>query len=94
MWISRRHADSSGPSADRFGLAVASPGEGEGYWAGAPSAVACDGEIYLAYRLRRPDQGRGHAVAVARSSDGESFQTLLTIGKDEVRAESLERGLR
>ncbi len=80
------------PDPARSALAVAAPGAGAGYWAGAPSAAACDGEIYLAYRLRRPlDQGRGYAVAVARSSDGEHFQTLLTIGKEEVRAESLER---
>ncbi len=80
------------PDPDRSARAVAAPGQGPGYWAGAPSAVTFDGEIYLAYRLRRPlNQGRGYAVAVARSSDGETFQTLLTIAKDEVRAESLER---
>ncbi len=80
------------PDPDRSVLAVAAPGKGPGCWAGAPSAVLCDGEIYLAYRLRRPpDQGRGYAVAVARSTDGESFHTLLTIGKEEVRADSLER---
>jgi hypothetical protein len=61
-------------------------------WAGAPSAAYGDGEIYLAYRLRRPlGQGRGFAVAVARSADGERFETLLKIGKDELGAESLER---
>jgi hypothetical protein len=27
---------------------------GPGYWAGGPSAVFADGEIFLAYRLRRP----------------------------------------
>ena len=80
------------PDPDRSALAVAAPGKGPGYWAGAPSAVASGGEIYLAYRLRRPlDQGRGYAVAVARSTDGENFETLLMIGKQEVRAESLER---
>ncbi len=80
------------PHPDRSALAVAAPGEGPGHWAGAPSAVECDGEIYLAYRLRRPpDQGRGYAVRVARSSDGERFRTLLTIRKEEVQAESLER---
>ena len=63
-----------------------------GYWAGAPSAVAGDGEIFLAYRLRRPiGEGRGYAVAVARSADGERFETVATIGKDEMDCESLER---
>jgi hypothetical protein len=73
-------------------VAVGPPGAGPGYWAGGPSAVAADGEIYLAYRLRRPlGRGRGYAVAVARSADGERFQTLLTVGKEELGAESLER---
>jgi hypothetical protein len=73
-------------------VAVAPPGEGPGYWAGGPSAVAWDGDIYLAYRLRRPlGMGRGYAVAVARSADGVHFETLLTIAKEEVSTESLER---
>ena len=80
------------PRPNRSVVAVAPPGEGPGFWAGAPSAVECGGEIYLAYRLRRPiGQGRGYAVAVARSADGERFETLLTIAKEEMNAESLER---
>jgi hypothetical protein len=71
---------------------VAPPGAEPGYWAGAPSAARSGDEIYLAYRLRAPvGQGRGYAVAVARSSDGVHFETLLTIGTDEMDAESLER---
>ena len=63
-----------------------------GYWSGAPCAVAGENEIFLAYRLRRPiGQGRGYAVAVARSADGERFDTLLTIGKEDMAADSLER---
>jgi hypothetical protein len=73
-------------------VAAEPPGTGPGYWAGAPCAVAGDREIFLAYRLRRPiGEGRGYAVAVARSADGEQFDTLLTIGKDEMATESLER---
>jgi hypothetical protein len=80
------------PAPDRAIVAIAPPGVGPGYWAGAPSAVAGDGEIFLAYRLRRPiGKGRGYAVVVARSADGERFETLLTIGKDELATESLER---
>lgn len=80
------------PRLDRSAVAVAPPGDGPGYWAGSPSAVAWDGHIYLAYRLRRPlGMGRGYAVAVARSGDGEHFETLLTITKEEASAESLER---
>ncbi|MFI6737777.1 hypothetical protein ACIBI9_33060 [Nonomuraea sp. NPDC050451] len=65
---------------------------GEGYWAGAPSAVAADGLIYLAHRLRRPvGQGRGYAVVAARSADGERFETLTTVTREQMDAESLER---
>ncbi|MEU6998902.1 hypothetical protein [Nonomuraea sp. NPDC046570] len=80
------------PDPGRSTVAVAPPEAGDGHWAGAPSAVAADGYVYLAYRLRRPiGQGRGHAVVVARSRDGERFETLLTIGRDEMDTESLER---
>jgi hypothetical protein len=80
------------PQPDRSVVAVAPPGTGSGTWAGAPSVARDDGEIYLAYRLRRPQgQGRGYAVAVARSTDGEHFETILTIPREELGAESLER---
>src|ERR1700682_1399830 len=62
-------------------VAIEAPGTGPG-----------DGEIFRAYRLRRPiGRGRGYAVAVARSADGERFETLLSIGKRELATESLER---
>src|ERR1700745_3589607 len=65
---------------------------GWGYGAGAPSAAWGEDGIYVAYRLRRPiGAGRGYAIAVARSADGVHFETLATIGRDEVGAESLER---
>jgi len=80
------------PQPDRSVVAIAPPGTGPGTWAGAPSAARSDGEIYLAYRLRRPQgQGRGYAVVVARSADGEHFEPLLTIRRQELGAESLER---
>src|SRR5487761_1555215 len=80
------------PRPDQSVVAVAPPGDGPGYWAGAPSAVWWAGDVYLAYRLRRPlGRGRGYAVVVARSGDGEQFETLVTITKEEMRAESLER---
>jgi hypothetical protein len=80
------------PRPDRGVVAIGSPGTGPGYWAGAPCAVAGDSEIFLAYRLRRPiGQGRGYAIEVARSADGERFETLLRIGKEEMATESLER---
>src|SRR5437764_12444915 len=80
------------PRPDRSVVAVPPPGDGQGNWVGAPSAAEWDGIIYLAYRLRRPlGTGRGYAVKVARSADGEHFEPLLTIAKEQVRAESLER---
>jgi len=80
------------PRPERGTVAVRAPGKGPGHWAGAPCAVAGDGEIFLAYRLRRPvGRGRGYAVAVARSADGERFETLLTIRKHQMATESLER---
>jgi hypothetical protein len=80
------------PRPERGTVAIPAPGKGPGYWAGAPCAVAGDGEIFLAYRLRRPvGRGRGYTVAVARSADGEHFETLLTIRKHQMATESLER---
>jgi hypothetical protein len=80
------------PRPDRSTVVIAPPGEGAGYWAGAPSAALGDDGVYLAYRLRRPlAAGRGYGIAVARSADGVHFQTLTTIRREDVGAESLER---
>ncbi|HXW45955.1 MAG TPA: hypothetical protein VEL03_14265 [Streptosporangiaceae bacterium] len=80
------------PDPARSVVAVLPPSNVAGAWAGGPSAVLAGGEIVLAYRLRRPvGQGRGFAVVVARSSDGEDFQTLQVITKEQMDAESLER---
>ncbi|RCG28541.1 hypothetical protein DQ384_22560 [Sphaerisporangium album] len=80
------------PRPDRSVLVVAPPEDAPGHWAGAPSAVLADGVVHLAYRLRRPiGQGRGYAVVVARSLDGERFETIYTLHREEVDTESLER---
>jgi hypothetical protein len=80
------------PDPARSVPAVSPSGGGPGSWAGGPSAVLDGGDIVLAYRLRRPvGAGRGYAVVIARSADGESFETIQTITKDEMDAESLER---
>lgn len=80
------------PDAGRSALVVPPPVDEPGYWAGAPSACLADGHVYLTYRLRKPvGSGRGYAVVVARSRDGESFETLTVIGKDQMATESLER---
>src|SRR6202035_796419 len=74
-------------------LAIVPPGSGSGCWAGAPSAVAADNGVYLAYRLRRPlGAGRGYAVAIAFARDGVSFGApVAVITKEEMGTESLER---
>ena len=80
------------PHPDDSTVVIAPPGDGAGFWAGAPSAALGDDGIYLAYRLRRPlAAGRGYAIAVARSVDGVRFQTLATIRREEVGVDSLER---
>ena len=80
------------PDPARSVVAVLPPGGGPGSWAGGPSAVLDGDDVVLAYRLRRPvGQGRGYAVVIARSSDGETFVPVQTISKEEMDAESLER---
>lgn len=68
----------------------AASGPGGQNWVGSPSAVRVEGYIYLAYRLREVDL-RGYAVEVARSADGVHFETLVTITKEQMDCESLER---
>jgi hypothetical protein len=73
-------------------VAVTPPGDGDGFWAGGPSAVWLDGVFWLAYRLRRPvDQGRGYANVVARSTDGVTFEPVATVTSEQFGAASLER---
>jgi hypothetical protein len=80
------------PRLDGSTVVIAPPGDGAGYWAGAPCAALGDDGIYLAYRLRRPlGYGRGYAIAIARSQDGVHFETVTTIRREETGAESLER---
>jgi len=80
------------PHPELSEIAIAPPSAGPGYWAGAPSAVAGDDGIYLAYRMRRPvGRGRGYAVCVGRSADGVHFEPLITIGREQVGTDSLER---
>jgi hypothetical protein len=68
-------------------------GKGPGHWAGGPSAaLGDDGAIYLGYRFRRPfGEGRGFANVLARSEDGERFETLVELDRKDFDCESLER---
>jgi hypothetical protein len=73
-------------------IAITPSVSGAGNWVGAPSAIRRGEEIFLAYRLRKPiGHGRGYAVAIARSADGENFETIQTITKEQMDCESLER---
>lgn len=84
-------ADFPIPGTGRAAVAVSAPGTGPGCWTGAPSAsLAPDASLVIAYRTRTPDR-RGASVVVARSADGESFETLATLEKERFGAESLER---
>ena len=77
---------------DRSRVVVSAPAIGPGNWAGAASASVADGFIYLAYRVRRPlPEGRGVSVVVARSSDGEVFEQVAEVFRDDFGAESFER---
>ena len=61
-------------------------------WTGAASAVLVDGTFWLAYRVRRPlTDGRGVRTVVARSDDGERFETVAEIDRDAFGCESFER---
>lgn len=85
-------ADVPLPDHARSVTAVSAPEPGPGHWAGAPSAVLDGDTWWLAYRLRRPvGEGRGYAVAIARSSDGVAFETAATIERDAFPTASLER---
>ena len=77
-------------SADAV-VAVAAPGAGPGFWAGAPSAAFDDdGGILLAYRVRNGHDGNDETV-VARSDDGERFETVVTLDESHFGAMAVER---
>jgi hypothetical protein len=74
-------------------VAVPAPGAGFGCWAGSSSvALDADGSYVLAYRLRfGVDPEDGAQTVVARSDDGERFETVLTLDKSRFDAMSMER---
>jgi hypothetical protein len=72
------------------------PGEGAGYWVGAPGAMfdSVDGRFYLVYRLRRPrgvNPDRGGEVRIAASADGIFFEDIWSGTKDQLESPSIER---
>ena len=78
------------PDPARAVIVRPASGPGTQTWVGSPSAVRVGGEIFMAYRLREPVR-RGYAVEVAKSADGVHFETLLSVTKEQMDCESLER---
>jgi hypothetical protein len=77
------------PGVGHSVVAIPAPGTGVEHWAGAPSAALDeDGSFLLAYRLRTPERA---AVIVARSDDGERFETICTLDRSRWDAMSVER---
>jgi hypothetical protein len=71
-------------------VAVPAPGAGPGYWAGAPAAVFDDGGIVLAYRARNGHDGNDETI-VARSDEGERFETAVRLDESRFGAMYVER---
>src|SRR5687768_7721096 len=72
-------------------VAVPAPGTGPGYWAGAPSAALdADGTFVVGYRVRNGHDGNDETV-VARSEDGERFETVVTLDEGRFEASAVER---
>lgn len=72
------------------------PGEGSGYWAGAPAVWYDDASstFYLAYRLRRPrgvEPDRGGETRIAASTDGITFDDIWRAEKAQFDSPSIER---
>jgi hypothetical protein len=87
--ITTSHLPSYG---DDLRVVAPAPGIGAGNWAGAASAVLVDGVFWLTWRVRRPlTDGRGVAVVVARSDDGEQFEQVVEVPRETFGAESFER---
>ena len=82
------------PRPDASRVVVPAPGDGPGYWAGGPSAVAGRGRDLLA-RLPacagRSVPAEGYANVVARSEDGDEFETVTVLEREEFGSDSLER---
>ena len=77
---------------DDLRVVVPAPDAGPGNWSGAASATKVDGVYWLTWRVRRPlTDGRGVAVRVARSTDGERFEVVAEVAREAFGAESFER---
>lgn len=85
-------ADLALPHFEHAVVVVPAPDAGPGNWAGGASAVLHEDYFWIAYRVRRPIlAGRGVTVAVARSADGETFETVCELHRGVFGADSFER---
>ncbi|NUM52108.1 MAG: hypothetical protein HUU46_00545 [Candidatus Hydrogenedentes bacterium] len=78
------------------GITVLKPDKDEAeWWAGAPSVVRDkDGTFWMACRMRtgEGERGlRGYEVRIVRSDDGERFEKVLSIKREEVPIPGFER---
>jgi hypothetical protein len=76
------------------------PGQGQGYWVGAPGVIYDDdrGRFYIYYRRRKPREmhgdveiGRGYECGISESADGISFKEIWTAPKSSFGSISVER---
>jgi hypothetical protein len=78
---------------------VEAPGTGAGHWAGAPGACLAGEDLFVVYRLRRPQPVRGNELVIARWTGGAgpsdpvrgALETLWTVHKEQFGALSSER---
>ncbi|PNR92577.1 hypothetical protein [Petrotoga sp. 9PWA.NaAc.5.4] len=76
------------------GIMIKEPyGKGNGYWVGAPYVFYDHilNKFFLYYRIRKPKPIRGGEVRIAQSDDGVKFDDILTIKKEQLDSESIER---
>jgi len=67
-------------------------GTGSGWWVGAPGGFWDGSSFYLAFRTRQPQPVRGGLFQIARSDDGERFEVIASIRKEDIGTSSIERG--
>ncbi len=79
------------PGSSPASVVAPAPGRGPQFWTGAPSAAFdADGAIVLGYRVRNGPDTVDETV-VARSSDGERYETVFSLGQDHFGAQWTER---
>jgi hypothetical protein len=67
------------------------PGKGTGHWVGAPGACLAGDDLFVVYRVRRPQPIRGNELVIARWTDGAGARTVWTATKEQLGAISIER---